>query len=111
MKSFGKEISGNRESFNQIRDQSTKINNLLRRTTRQSNEVRELKKDLIKVQVINDKLTEDNEKMKEAISQIEQKLGVMEKPQQLPNRPRQITRPTTMNRTTLNQLLLQKTVN
>ncbi|XP_039271040.2 uncharacterized protein LOC120345586 [Styela clava] len=50
---------------------------------------------------MNDKLTEDNEKMKEAISQIEQKLAVMEKPQQLPNSSGQITRPTTTTGTTV----------
>ncbi|XP_039272330.2 uncharacterized protein LOC120346632 isoform X2 [Styela clava] len=65
MESFGKEISRNHKSFNQIRDQSTKINNLLRRTTRQSNEVRELKKDLVEIKEMKEKLIKDNKKMKE----------------------------------------------
>ncbi|XP_077971051.1 uncharacterized protein LOC120346019 [Styela clava] len=60
-----------------------------------------MKRDLIKVQEMNEELRDDNEKMEKAISRIEQRLAVMEKSQKLPNRSGQINRPTTKTRGTL----------
>nr|XP_039252740.1 uncharacterized protein LOC120329994 [Styela clava] len=69
---------------------------------------KEMKRDLVKVQGMNEKLLKElneqkkaNDKMKEAISRIEQKLAITEKPQQRQPKSRQITRPTINTQTTL----------
>ncbi|XP_039271433.2 uncharacterized protein LOC120345911 isoform X2 [Styela clava] len=79
IENFEKKISGNLEYGNQSEEQSNKINNLLRSTTRQSAEIRELRKDLVEIQEVNENLVEDNNMMKKAISSIEQRLAVAEK--------------------------------
>ncbi|XP_039271410.2 uncharacterized protein LOC120345891 [Styela clava] len=119
---FEKEISENRKARKRIGNQSIRIDNLSRKASKESVEIKGLKKDLvevkemngklvedndnikkdlIKVQVMNDKLAKDNEQMKKAISRIEQKLVVKDKSHQVQDISKQDTRPTTMTSTTL----------
>ncbi|XP_077971032.1 uncharacterized protein LOC120325921 [Styela clava] len=87
--------SENDGSDSKVEKQSAKISNLQSKVENQSNEIKQLKEDLAKVQDMNNKLTEDNENMKKAITRIEHKIAASETPQRVPNKFRQITRPTT----------------
>ncbi|XP_077971793.1 uncharacterized protein LOC144425896 [Styela clava] len=108
LKNIGSSGDDAKESGSKIEEQAKEINNLKRRDKQQSDEMKNLKEDLIEVQEINNNLVEKlneqkkiNDEMKKAMFRIEQKLAVMDKPHQLPNRSRQITKPTTKTRTTL----------
>ncbi|XP_077971552.1 uncharacterized protein LOC120346098 isoform X1 [Styela clava] len=74
---------------------SVAMKQLEKRAARQSVVIKELKTDLVKVQEMNNKLMEDNNKMNKAISRIERKLAEEKYSQ------RQITEPTTTIQTTV----------
>nr|XP_039270999.1 uncharacterized protein LOC120345574 [Styela clava] len=74
--------------------QSIELNELKMENVEQFTEISDLKKDLAGVQGMNEKLIDDNRQMKKAISRLEQKLDVTDKPQILPKIFEQITRPT-----------------
>nr|XP_039247594.1 uncharacterized protein LOC120325538 [Styela clava] len=74
---------------------SVAMKQLEKRAARQSVVIKELKTDLVKVQEMNNKLMEDNNKMNKAISRIEQKLAEEKSSQ------RQITEPITTIQTTV----------
>nr|XP_039274758.1 uncharacterized protein LOC120348638 [Styela clava] len=91
--------SGIRETQNVNAEHSAEIADL-----KQSRE--ELRKDLIRLETMNNKLLKEleeqkqgNSEMKKAMERIEQKLSTMEKPQQVRSRNQQ--RPTTTTKTTL----------
>ncbi|XP_077971799.1 uncharacterized protein LOC120346319 [Styela clava] len=94
IRSFAKEISKIREIQNE--------------NTEQSAEIVDLKKDLVRLETMNNQLSEKldeqkqtNNEMKKAMERIEQKISAMEKPQQVRSRNQQ--RPTTTTKTTLKQ--------
>ncbi|XP_039259317.2 uncharacterized protein LOC120335765 [Styela clava] len=96
--------SGNDEKSSKIEEQSKEFNNLKRKDKQQSDEMKNLKEEFEKLRAMNSKLVEEQSKtaqqsteireLKKAIYRIEQRLAIMDKSQQLPNRFGQITTPT-----------------
>ncbi|XP_077971522.1 uncharacterized protein LOC120346287 isoform X2 [Styela clava] len=103
------DTSGNDESDSKIEEQSKEINNLERRDKQQSEEMKKLKEEFNELRAMNSTLVGEQSKiaqqsteireLKEAISHIEKRLAVIEKPQK--NRYEQFTKSTTRTRTTL----------
>ncbi|XP_077971521.1 uncharacterized protein LOC120346287 isoform X1 [Styela clava] len=105
-KQQSEEMKKLKEEFNELRAMNSTLVGEQSKIAQQSTEIRELKEDLVQIEEININLVEElnkqkkvNDEMKKAISHIEKRLAVIEKPQK--NRYEQFTKSTTRTRTTL----------